>query len=261
MPMLSRSYCRTAGPIVAGLCLGLASLSLPTAAQAASVSHIYELNGSLADSLGGPSLVANGGTLGPTGYTFASNQGPSLSNAINPATYSIEMRFSLDTLTNFRKILDFKDRASDNGLYNLDTALNFFPVDTGPGGAFTVDTIAHVVLTRDDATDAVVGYVNGTQQIAFTDTLDRATFTGLGNIIHFLRDDFVTTEREAAGGFLDQIRLYNGALTAGEVADLFNGGRPPGLPGQVPEPSTWLMLGTGLVALLGYGWRRRQATV
>lgn len=28
---------------------------------------------------------------------------------------------------------------------------------------------------------------------------------------------------------------------------------------EVPEPSTWLLLATGLVGLLGYGWRRRVA--
>jgi hypothetical protein len=27
----------------------------------------------------------------------------------------------------------------------------------------------------------------------------------------------------------------------------------------VPEPGTWLLMGTGLVGLLGYGWRRRNA--
>jgi hypothetical protein len=28
----------------------------------------------------------------------------------------------------------------------------------------------------------------------------------------------------------------------------------------VPEPGTWMLMGTGLVGLLGYGWRKRQQT-
>ena len=64
----------------------------------AALIHDYELNNSYADILGGPSLVPNGGTLEASGYTLAANQGLSLSNAIDPNNYSIQMGVSLSEL-------------------------------------------------------------------------------------------------------------------------------------------------------------------
>ena len=54
----------------------LAALALAAgASQAATPSHLYELNGSFADTFGGPSLVSNGGTLGASSYSFGANLG------------------------------------------------------------------------------------------------------------------------------------------------------------------------------------------
>src|SRR5262249_8472628 len=48
--------------------------------------HDYELNNTYADSMGGPSLQPNGGTLSSGSYTFGANQGLTLNNALpNPA--------------------------------------------------------------------------------------------------------------------------------------------------------------------------------
>jgi hypothetical protein len=54
-------------PLIIGfLSIGTLSLSIGTA-QAATLTHQYGLNNTLTDSFGGPSLVANGGTLAPGG--------------------------------------------------------------------------------------------------------------------------------------------------------------------------------------------------
>lgn len=229
-------------------------LAVGTSAHATSVTHIYDLTAAsgLNDQLGGPALVNNGAVLSASGLTFAANQGPSLSNGVNSTIYSIEMRFSLDTVSGYRKLIDFKDRSSDNGLYNRNSNLNFYPVATGLTAGFTPGGLVDVILTRDSA-GLVNGYLNGALELSFSDNLNLATFTGSNNIVQFLRDDFVTGQNESSSGVLKRIRTYDNALTAGQVRDLFGGGVPPGL--AVPEPSTFL---SAALALVVTGLIRRQ---
>ena len=104
------------------------------------LTHLYGLNNSLTDSFGGSSLVANGGTLAAGGgYSFAVNQGPSLSNAISANDYSILLDFSLAASSasdGYKKIVDFKNLTSDNGAYTSLGKLNVY--NTGSSGSTVV---------------------------------------------------------------------------------------------------------------------------
>src|SRR3974390_619398 len=82
----------------------VAALALLTtansAADAATTAFTYSLNNTLTEDSGsGPSLVAYGGTLTSAGYFFGPNTGLSLSNAVNPNAYSIDIHFYFDDIS------------------------------------------------------------------------------------------------------------------------------------------------------------------
>ena len=230
---------------LAASCLSLAAVSHSSGALV----HDYEIYDSLADSLGGPSLIPNGGTLNAADYSFGPSQGLTLSNALpNPAEYSILIDFSFSSLGGYRRIIDFKNLTSDTGLYNLNSALNFYPVITGPP-AFVPDTEVRLVLTRDAVTGVVTGYINGILQISFADGGNLAVFDAGNAIMHFFIDDF-SVGGEASGGRVSEIAIYDSPLTPAEVVVL--GGPGP----IVPEPGSGLLCLSALAACLGGRLRR-----
>lgn len=209
--------------------LGLLALTTLLASPlAAAPLHDYQLNGTYADAFGGPPLSPDGGTLDPTGYTFAANQGLNISGISNGSVYSIDMVFQLTDVTGYRKILDFSDRGPDTGLYVLDGALNFYNVATG-SPTIAANQMTDVRLDRD-AAGIVTGFVNGVQEIQFTDTGNIAVFDTPTQIMRFFEDDYATSQREASGGFVDSIMIRSD---------------------PVPETSTSVSLGLLLVAGLG----------
>jgi len=112
-----------------------ATMMLPSVASiAVADTFTYQLNGSYAESNGGPSLVPYGGTLGPTGYTFGVQQGLSLSGSGAFDSYSIDIHFFFDALGSsfdgYQKILDFKNRTPR--AFTASTALCSFLLPVAP---------------------------------------------------------------------------------------------------------------------------------
>ena len=215
-----------------------ALLSLAAARPASAQTHVYTLNNTYADANSGPSLVPNGstgtGTLSSSGYTFAANQGLGLTNALtDPGNYSISLTFSLTDVISgngYKKLIDFKNLTSDNGLYLLNGVLDFYPTPLVATTVIAANQSVTVNLTRNSATHLLTGSVNGVQQFSFADTDNNAVFSTTNGQINFFQDDTVTGQREASGGTVTNITLNAPA---------------------VPEASTTVSL--GLLLALGMG--------
>ena len=143
--------------------------------------------------------------------------------ALSPATavvyrnvYTIELLFRFDRVDGFRKLVDFKDGSVDDGLYVLDGCLNFVPRNERASTGLERHSYVQVVLTRDSS-ERVVGYVDAVRQFAFHDAAGLAEIAP--GTLRFFADDS-RTRVQYSNGAVTQIRLYDRALTAGEIAAL-----------------------------------------
>jgi hypothetical protein len=210
-------------------------------------------NNTLADANGGPSLVSYGGTLSH-GYTFGVQQGLSLSGTGAFDVYSIDIHFYFDDVSasfnRFQRIIDFKNRTSDSGLYDHNGGVVSFAASgsgDGSGGStnevFSNGVLVDLLVQRDRSGLFSVS-VNVNLAYSFVDPDSSTVFSGPNNIMYFFIDDFQTLLNfppEAGSGFVDfiQVTVPPAAVPAPIVG--------AGLPG--------LILASG--GLLGW-WRRRQ---
>jgi hypothetical protein len=214
--------------------LAVSALLLSAPAHAAPLPpalHAYGLDASLADELGGAALTQFGGKVGGSRYRFMSNEGLGLTGAIPLAGYSIEMRFLPFETSGWRRLIDFKNRQSDTGLYIHDGRASLVAAANTDSAevAFQSGQICDLLLTRDPETQQLRVYVDGALLLDLPDDAGTAVFyaDGDGATQAFFFLDDLAVSGETTGGYLDHVRVFDHALSAADAVKLAKGKLPP----------------------------------
>jgi hypothetical protein len=165
----------------------------------------YDFKQSLIDSLEkGPVLISLDGAVGNGLYTFAAGHGLQLEATGVTDHYAVEITFRFDSVDGWRKVLDFKNRESDNGLYVYNGQLQFYSF--APAGAFQAGRDYRVRLERDRTTRMVRGFIDDEPAFEFEDREGDAVFQN--EKAGFFLDDLSTSEEQSSGS-ASRIRIWD----------------------------------------------------
>jgi hypothetical protein len=238
--------------------LGAAAVAVALAAQPAAAATLkadYRFADTVGSSCcGAPTLAVVGSGTGGFAtdtvfgaqrrvFAFPAGVGLQLTSpgVVPPDSYTIAVLFGFDTVKGpeiinpYERIVDFKNQTSDFGLYVARAQLSFYNAAAGASdpAPFRPNVYAQAILTRDSATKEVVGYVNGVEQFRVTDSTDIGVVSP-DNVVRFFKDDVVPPfPGEESGGAVARIRLWDGPLSAAEVAAI---DAPPPMPAPAPPP-------------------------
>lgn len=132
-----------------------------------------------------------------------------VANFIATGSYTIEMYVALDTVTSYRKMVDFKNLVDDGGLYMLDSSLDFFSLYNTTTPVYTGGKYMLTAMSRNGANQRVRFFANGTFVGSFTDAAGDA-FYDVNKMLRFFQDDSTTSMNEQSGGKIAYLAIYNG---------------------------------------------------
>jgi len=144
-------------------------------------------------------------------YIFDKNCGLQFDNrAANgffDQSYTVEIYFRFAALDSWKRVIDFKNRKTDNGCYIYDGKLNFYNYVVGEKAPVRANRYIHYVMSRNAQTKQVKMYVDGVSKIEFIDSPNEAIIDQEG-VLNFFYDDLIVKD-EASEGAVALLKIYD----------------------------------------------------
>lgn len=168
-----------------------------------------------------------------------------LTNAPVTDTYTLILKFSFSDIgpdADYRKIIDYKDSATDTGFYTYEDYIYFYDLGDGSdvvGKYFSANEVIDLVVVRDGSTDRFKVYLRsagaglGDPVIDIDDSADNESVfatSGAGSVIGLFYDDGDTDDEGSPGGKVYEFKTWSGvALTVEQLNEVL------GIQTEVPD--------------------------
>ncbi|MEZ5017061.1 MAG: LamG-like jellyroll fold domain-containing protein [Flavipsychrobacter sp.] len=149
------------------------------------------------------------------GLVFADTKG-----LLASGSYTIELYFSLDQIAGYNKVIDFKDRAFDDGLYNWNGHFNLYPNYTTAGSIMAANKFHYLAITRDAGTQQMRFYHDGNSIGSYVDKTNVYLYDG-NQKLTFFQDDTVS-KTEHSSGSIAMLRITDQPLDHTSIQNNFS---------------------------------------
>lgn len=133
-------------------------------------------------------------------------------------SYTIGVRFSFtSTGSGYRKIIDYKNSASDTGFYFLGGRLNFYPYGTGTTTVANNQVVDIIATRKSDGLFTAYFVINGTlyKELELNSGSEAIPSIVDGKVrFGFFFDDNATSSEATSGGKVYSVRVWNGPISS-----------------------------------------------
>lgn len=145
----------------------------------------------------------------------------SASNLLSSGSYTIELYFRLDTITGYKKLVDFDSLGADAGFYNQNGKLVMYNKLTNTDSTIGAGKFEYAAITRDGSTKDMYIYHNNKVIGMLNDNTDQYIY-GAEKLLIFFNDD-KGTNGEQSSGSVGMIHISNYVMDSTTIKNNYNG--------------------------------------